>query len=161
VGQIPVGDPGQNYSGANTVNRPAALSKRLSYGGRDKAERGEPTHSPDQQLHHAALFPVLSAMAPDTRDRAERASVKREHRRLPAGSHTPEKDHVYGDRTVPLAIQRPAAMRIRNTIGAPIRKGHGSQQRALLSRKMRRGEGHQPLDTNAPLGAAPHGMRPA
>jgi len=35
----------------------AASSKRFSDGGHDKAERGEPTHSPDQQIHHAAVFP--------------------------------------------------------------------------------------------------------
>src|SRR5437763_2202171 len=32
-------------------------AKRLSDGGHDKAERGEPTHSLDQQLRHAAVFP--------------------------------------------------------------------------------------------------------
>src|SRR5437868_15066097 len=32
-------------------------AKRLSDGGHDKTERGEPTHSPDQQLRHAAMFP--------------------------------------------------------------------------------------------------------
>jgi hypothetical protein len=39
------------------VNRAAASAKHLSDGGGDKTERGEPTHSPDQQLHHAAVFP--------------------------------------------------------------------------------------------------------
>src|SRR5437868_2403351 len=32
-------------------------AKRLSDGGHDKAERGEPAHSPDQQLRHAAVVP--------------------------------------------------------------------------------------------------------
>src|SRR5947207_13111316 len=39
------------------ANRTAALSKRLSDGGRDETERGEPTHKPNQQLRHAAAFP--------------------------------------------------------------------------------------------------------
>src|SRR5881227_2483985 len=39
------------------INRAAASAKRLGDGGHDKTERGEPTHSPDQQLRHAAVVP--------------------------------------------------------------------------------------------------------
>jgi len=41
--------------GAIQFARPSA--KRVSDDRRDKTNRGEPTHSPDQQLHHAAGFP--------------------------------------------------------------------------------------------------------
>ena len=59
------------------LRRSAASSKRLNDGGRDKAERGKPAYSPDQQIRHAAVFPPMSAMAPHTRDGAEGASVKK------------------------------------------------------------------------------------
>ena len=52
-------------------------SKRLNDGGRDKAERGKPAYSPNQQIRHAAVFPPMSAMAPHTRDGAEGAIVKK------------------------------------------------------------------------------------
>jgi hypothetical protein len=38
----------------------AASSKRIDDGGRDKAERGKPAYRPDQQIHHAAVFLVVS-----------------------------------------------------------------------------------------------------
>jgi hypothetical protein len=52
-------------------------AKHLSDGRGDKTERGEPTHSSDQQFRHAAGFPLLLAMAPNTRDGAERTRVKK------------------------------------------------------------------------------------
>ena len=77
-----------NRAAVTRSNAPAVRIVCVSDDRRDKTQRGQPTHSPDQQLHHAADFPLVSAIAPDKGRGAETTSVKKEPRRVRAGQDT-------------------------------------------------------------------------
>jgi hypothetical protein len=81
----PLGAEEDHVLGALDEGDTKVSSERVSDYSRDKTHRGEPTHSPYQQLRHAAGLPVLVAKAPDTGEGAESTSVKKEPRRVRVG----------------------------------------------------------------------------
>src|SRR5438067_8857197 len=67
------------------INRAAASAKRLGDGGHDKTERGEPTHSPDQQLRHAAVFPCCQRMAASYEGKSRKSQCQKKNPAVAAG----------------------------------------------------------------------------
>jgi hypothetical protein len=72
-------------SGSTVAASAAALAKRLGDGGHDKTERGEPTHSPDQQLRHAAVFPCCQRMAASYEGKSRKSQCQKKNPAVAAG----------------------------------------------------------------------------
>src|SRR5205823_7949646 len=88
---------------------PGTSAKRLSDGGHDKSERGEPTHSPDQQLRHAAVVPCCQRGRLIQGKELKEPVSKKEPRRRQRGSASPKIPDSAG--VVPPVIRIPATPR--------------------------------------------------